>query len=262
MKNSNFKVSIVTPVFNAENYIIDTINSVLNQNYENWEWLITDDCSTDLSYDICQSYAKKDPRINVNRLESNKGAGPARNLSIQLASGDVIAFLDADDLWDSTFLEKSIQFMSENNAAIVYSSYRRLSEDLTVDLGEFIVPEKTNYNRMLKTCVISCLTGMYHIERSGGKVYMPDVRKRQDYCLWLELLKKVEIAHGMTDVTATYRVCASSVSRNKFRAASYQWKVYRNIESLPFYKSLYYFLNYSIYGMIKNYSILKYRSPK
>lgn len=256
MNNSNFKVSIVTPVFNAEDYIIDTINSVLNQNYENWEWLITDDCSTDRSYDICQSYAKEDPRIIVNRLESNTGAGPARNLSIQLASGDVIAFLDADDLWDSNFLEKSIQFMSENNAAIVYSSYRRLSEDLTADLGEFIVPEKTSYNRMLKTCVISCLTGMYHIERSGGKVYMPDVRKRQDYCIWLSLLKNVEYAYGMEDVLATYRVRRNSLSRNKLKAAQYQWIVYRRIEHLSLFKSIYYFTNYAIQGVLKNYDLI------
>lgn len=257
MKIDDIKVSVVTPVFNCQDYLSETILSVLNQSHPNWELLITDDCSSDRSLEIAQAFADKDKRIVVTRLETNSGAAVARNRSIDLAQGDVIAFLDGDDLWDPHFLERSLQVMEKKQAGIVFASYRRRSEDLVQDLGEFIVPETTDYRRMLKSCPISCLTGMYHVERCLGKVRMPDIKRRQDYCLWLELLKRVPLAYGIQDVLATYRICKNSVSRNKIKAAKYQWRVYRHIERLTMAESLYYFFNYMILGTLKNFAILR-----
>jgi len=253
------KVSIVTPVYNAEKYLAQAIESVLAQTHSNWELLLTDDCSTDSSATICKTFSEQDARIKCNELEANSGSGVARNLSIELAAGEVIAFLDADDLWDSDFLEKSLQHMKKKQAGIVFSSYRRVTEDLSESLGEFIVPKWTNYHNMLKSCSISCLTGMYHVERCKGKAYMPVIRKRQDYCLWLTLLKRIDLAYGCRDVLATYRICSDSVSRNKIEAAKYQWYVYREVEGLALLTSCYYFVNYFIKGFIKNYSLLAIR---
>ena len=151
--------------------------------------------------------------------------------------------------------------MEINQAAIVFSSYRRLTEDLKQDLGIFVVPSFTNYHNMLKSCDISCLTGMYHIDRCQGKVYMPDIRKRQDYCIWLTILKRVDLAYGIKDVLATYRVRSQSVSRNKFTAARYQWYVYRNVEKLSLLKSCQYFCHYAIKGTIKNQALIKNLLP-
>ena len=168
--SDKIKVSIVTPSYNSTEFIAETILSVQNQSYRNWEMIITDDCSTDNSVKIIQSFIDKDDRIKLITLEKNSGSGEARNTSTERANGDVIAFLDSDDLWDKDFLWKSLQFMEQKNAAIVYSSYRRKSENLAVNLGNFQVPERVDYNDMLKSCAISCLTGMYHIKRCGGKL--------------------------------------------------------------------------------------------
>jgi glycosyltransferase involved in cell wall biosynthesis len=254
---NNIKVSIVTPVYNSATWLSETIQSVLSQTHTNWEMLITDDCSTDNSFEIASNFARNDKRIKLNRLPKNSGSGIARNTSIKKAQGDVVAFLDSDDLWDSVFLKKSLQFMEERQAGIVFSSYRRRSEDLKTDLGEFIVPKSTHYTDILKSCPISCLTGMYHIQRCGGKVMMPNIKRRQDYCLWLTLLKRVGKAHGIKDVLATYRICRNSVSRNKVKVASYQWLVYRKMENLPYLSALYYFAHYAFRGSIKNYALLR-----
>lgn len=254
--NSPLKVSIITPVFNSEKYLLDTISSVQQQTYVNWEMLITDDCSTDGSLELIKEITNADSRIKLLKLEFNSGSGVARNTSIETATGDIIAFIDSDDLWDTTFLEKSISFMEKMQAGIVFCSYRRFSEDLKEHLGEFIVPEYTNYHMMLKSCAISCLTGMYHVDRCGGKVYLPKIRKRQDYCLWLSLLKHVDKAYGIKDVLATYRIRSNSVSRNKVKAAKYQWHVYREIEKLSLSKSIYYFMHYATKGLVKNYGLL------
>lgn len=253
------KVSIITPVYNAERFLVQTIESVQAQTHTNWELLLTDDCSTDNSNLICKSFAAQDSRIKYAKLDINSGPGVARNLSIESATGDVIAFIDADDLWDKNFLVNSLSYMEQHEAGIVFSSYRRLSEDLSEKLGVFIVPELTNYHNMLKSCPISCLTGMYHLERCQGKVYMPDIRKRQDYCLWLTLLKRIDCAYGIKDVLATYRICCNSVSRNKFKTAQYQWYVYRKVEKLSLLASGYYFIHYIVKGFIKNFSLLRIR---
>jgi teichuronic acid biosynthesis glycosyltransferase TuaG len=249
-------VSIITPVFNSEKFLLDTITSVQEQTYPNWEMLITDDCSTDGSIELIQKIADKDARIKLLKLDTNSGSGVARNTSIEASTGDVIAFIDSDDLWDSDFLEKSLSFMEKKKAGIVFSSYRRFSENLEESLGEFVVPEYTDYSMMLKSCAISCLTGMYHVERCGGKVYLPKIRKRQDYCIWLALLKHVDKAYGIKDVLATYRVRSNSVSRNKFKTAQYQWRVYRDIENLSLTKSAYYFVHYATKGLVKNFGLL------
>jgi glycosyltransferase involved in cell wall biosynthesis len=250
------KVSIVTPMFNSELYIANAIESVQAQTHSNWEMLITDDCSEDRSIEIVSRYSRNDTRIRLFKLKNNSGPGAARNQSILVACGDVIAFLDSDDMWDPFFLETSLRYMNEKQAAIVFSSYRRRSADLAENFGEFVVPRSTAYHEMLKSCPISCLTGMYHVERCEGKAFLPDIRKRQDYCMWLDLLKRGVRAHGIPDVMATYRIRGDSVSRNKWSTAKYQWNVYREMENLSWPRSAYYFLHYLIRGFIKNYGLL------
>lgn len=244
------------PLYNSEAYVEQAILSVMKQTYTNWELVITDDCSCDNSCDIVGKFLH-DHRIHLHRLSKNSGPGVARNSSIFYATGDVIAFLDSDDLWDSCFLEKSLLFMENVGASIVFSSYRRCSEDLAINYGEFIVPKRVDYADLLKSCSISCLTGMYNVDRSMGKVFMPDIAKRQDYCMWLELLKRVKYAYGIQECMATYRIRNNSISRNKFQAASYQWYVYKKIEKLSTLCALYNFCQYALRGIIKNFSILK-----
>ena len=125
----NTLISIITPNYNDECYLVQTIESVLAQTYTNWEMLIVDDCSSDNSYDIALEYAKKDSRIRVYRMDQNSGAAICRNKAIELSQGDYLAFLDSDDLWLPEKLEKQLQFMIENNCDFSFTEYEHINED-------------------------------------------------------------------------------------------------------------------------------------
>ncbi|MBT7557779.1 hypothetical protein HN615_12770 [Candidatus Woesearchaeota archaeon] len=120
-------------------------------------------------------------------------------------------------------------------------------------IGTFITKENITYNEMLKTCSVGCLTAIYDPKKLG-KVYMPNIMKRQDYGLWLKILKEINTTNGILEPLATYRILDNSVSSNKLKASQYQWKIYRNIEKLNFIQSIYYFLNYSYYAYYAYYA--------
>lgn len=242
-------VTIIMPSYNSENFIIESIESVLAQTYSNWELIIVDDCSPDDSNKIIAKYIDSDSRIKLIKLQKNSGPAIARNMAIETANGRYIAFLDSDDVWLPNKLEKQIKFMQDNDLAFTYSSYKLVGED-NEDLGLFITKDKISYFDMLKTCSVGCLTAIYDTEKIG-KQYMPLILKRQDYGLWLKILKLIGETRGILEPLATYRIRKNSVSSNKVKAAKYQWKIYREIEKLSFLKSLYYFAFYAYNGIIK-----------
>lgn len=242
-------VTIITANYNAQQFIEETIDSVLAQSYQNWEMIIVDDCSSDLSIDIIKDYMQKDSRIKLIQLTENSGPAVARNRAIKDANGRYIAFLDSDDLWLPLKLEKQLAFMQKNNVTFSYTSYNLINDD-GIALGQFNVPDKQSYNNLLKTCPIGCLTVIYDTS-SLGKVSMPLILKRQDYGLWLKILKKIDYAYGIAEILAVYRVRSNSVSSNKVKAATYQWKIYREIEKMNIFKSCYYFLHYTFNGLKK-----------
>ena len=247
MKNE--LVSIITPSYKSERFISQTIESVLAQTYKNWEMIIVDDVSPDNSNEIIEEYSKKDSRIKLIKLEKNSGPAVARNRAIEEAKGRYIAFLDADDLWHPEKLEKQIAFMSKNDLAFTYSSYNLMDEEGN-SLGSFKTKEKITYSEMLKTCSVGCLTAIYDTKKLG-KVYMPNILKRQDYGLWLKILKEINTTKGIVEPLGTYRILKNSVSSNKINAAKYQWKIYREVEKLSLVKSAYYFVQYAYYGFKK-----------
>src|SRR5690606_32755851 len=138
--------SIITPVYNSGKYLKDTIETVVSQTYENWEMILVDDGSCDESVAIVQSYVEQDNRFILIRNGQNKGPAFSRNVGIKVASGSYLTFLDADDLWDSNFLEKSLGFLESNQLTFVFSSYRRVDENLNKLYENFIVPDKVSYN--------------------------------------------------------------------------------------------------------------------
>lgn len=242
-------VSIITPIFKAEKHIAECIASVLRQTYSNWEMILINDCSPDHSMAITGKLCKGDSRFKVINLPRNSGAAIARNKGIELALGKYIAFLDADDLWLPQKLEKQVNLLENSSYNFTFSSYS-LVDELGKPKGNFIIPkEEVTYKDLLKTCSIGCLTAMYNQE-SLGKLYMENLGKRQDYTLWLKILKK-ENAVGLTEVLAQYRISQNSLSANKFDAAMFQWLVYRKIEQLGFFKALYYFTHYAFRGFLK-----------
>ncbi|SHM28148.1 Glycosyltransferase involved in cell wall bisynthesis [Chitinophaga jiangningensis] len=247
-------VSIITPVYNAERFISQTIDSVLAQTYPEWEMIIIDDGSKDNSVEVIRKYVEQDTRISYF-AQANGGSAAARNNGIRRANGQYIALLDADDLWDSNFLDSQIQLMKDKNSALVYSSHRLINEQSEEIHRPFIVPEKVTYKSLLKTCSISCLTGLY--DTTGfGKIYLrEDLRSlRDDYVYWLEIIKKTKVAYGNPNVIASYRVMSSSVTGNKKKVIKPQFLVYLKVEKLGWIRSVYYLCHWAYFGYKKYYT--------
>ena len=181
-------VSIIMPSYNSSKYIAKTIDSIVSQFYTNWELLITDDCSTDNTCEIIKEYAAYDQRIKLFVMEENKGAGVARNKSIEEAKGRYIAFCDSDDRWKPEKLEVQLRFMVENRVEICYSSYLKCNENDKV-FGIVIAPSKISYKKMTRNDYIGFLTCIYDTHQIG-KIYMPTLRKRQDWAWKILLMKK------------------------------------------------------------------------
>jgi glycosyltransferase involved in cell wall biosynthesis len=238
-------ISIVTPLYNGDKHIAETVESVLKQTYPLWEMIIVDDCSTDggKGKEIARNFAGKDARISLLALESNTGSSGARNTGIKAARGEYIAFLDADDLWNDSFLERQLSFMKRMEAGIVYSSYRRISEDSHKEiLAPFSVPPRVNYRAILKSLPI--LTSSAIIDRGKvGKHYFDKHQGslRDDYVYWLYLLREhVDYAYGNPEILVSYRMRKDSVTANKLKMIGPHWKVLRNIERLSLLESSYY----------------------
>lgn len=243
------KVSIIIPVYNAEKFIGKTIESVLNQTYKNWEILIFNDKSKDNSLKIIKKYSEKNKRIKFVDSKENVGVVAARNKLIEIATGEFIAFLDADDYWKQNKLEKQIKFMLKNNALISCTEYTRVTED-EKEINDIIIKEIITYEDMLKNNYLGCLTVIYNANKLG-KRYFKEREKNEDYVLWLEIVKETKIIFGLKENLAFYRVLNNSRSSNKIKAAKDRWNVYRKIERLSLFKSIYYFLQYVIRALKK-----------
>ncbi|MBB6327748.1 glycosyltransferase involved in cell wall biosynthesis [Algoriphagus iocasae] len=243
-------VSIITPVHNAYSHIEETIQSILNQTFQDWELILIDDYSTDSGIHILNKYEGLDLRIHLIENPKNLGAAISRNKGIEKAKGRFIAFLDSDDLWAPNKLEIQLKFMLDNKHAFTFTGYQKFKNGSIV--GRHHVPKKVNHEELLKTCSIGCLTAMYDTEQLG-KVYMPIISRRQDFALWLKILKMIPFAYGIDKPLAHYRLRDDSISGNKFRAARYQWRVYREFENLSFLKASYYFAHYAVFGVLKTY---------
>lgn len=237
------------PLHNAAHFVGQAISSVLDQTFQNWELLIINDKSTDNSIEIVTPYLAQDLRIQLIQLEKNSGAAVARNTAIEAANGRYIAFLDSDDVWLPEKLDCQLAFMQKNNYPFSFSAYERIDEN-SQPLGLVGVPEKVNYRQMLKTSVVGCLTAMYDTAYFG-KVYMPLIRKRQDYGLWLKLLKQTDFAYGLQIPLGQYRVRKDSISSNKLTTSTYNWRLYRQVEKLSFLASCYYFSHYAFRGLLR-----------
>lgn len=243
-------VSIITPTYNSEQFIAETIQSIQNQTYKNWEMLIVDDCSSDKTVDIIQQFMEDDYRIHLVRLNKNSGASKARNEAIKLVKGDYMTFLDADDIWFPDFIQNSIDTIDKVGIPFVFSSYRRSNEKLELVYSDFIVPQKVTYKDILKTNSISCLTAFLDVKVLGIK-QMPDILKRQDMGLWLKYLKEIPYAYGIQEPKAIYRIRENSLSRDKKKLIKYQWQFYREVEKLSVIESAYYMIQWMVRGFLK-----------
>ncbi|QTD64338.1 glycosyltransferase family 2 protein [Acinetobacter towneri] len=246
------KFSVIMPSYCSEKTICQAIESVINQTYKDWQLIVIDDCSYDQSLLIAQEYAKNDNRINVIKLKKNDGVANARNIGIENAKGDYIAFLDSDDYWHPEKLEKQIYYF-ENfpEIDVVFSEYYRFNS-LGI-LGNVTVPNRLiEYKDLLKGNCIGNLTGVYKLHK------FLDIRQKkvgaEDYLFWLEIFSKPNIKGiGVAQPLAYYRVAESSksLSSNKFKSAKWTWDIYYKHLALPFYQAVYFF-GFYVYKSLKN----------
>lgn len=242
-------VSVIMPSYNCEKFISDSIESVLNQSYENFELIIVDDISTDKTVSIIKKIKKQDKRIKLFILESKGGPAIARNKAIKEAKGKYIAFLDSDDLWKPNKLKKQIEFMEKNNIYFSYTNYEKISEN-----GEKLniirkCPKKISFFRMKLGNSVGCLTVIYNSEQTG-LIQIEDIKKRNDYAIWLKVLEKVKVGYLLDECLSEYRVSSNSISHNtsKVKLIKYHYELFRKNQKYSVFASCFYtFTNVLIY---------------
>ena len=236
----NELISIVMPVYNASAWLEETVESVQEQTYENWELIAVDDCSPDESFRMLERMAQKDARIRPIRREENGGAARTRNTGMDAARGQYLAFLDSDDLWDAKKLEKELAFLKERQAAFAFTAYE-FGDENGIGNGKIVrVPRTLSYRAALSRTVIFTTTVMFDLERiDRNLILMPDV-KSEDTATWWQILRAGYTAHGLNENLAVYRRPKNSLSSNKLEAIRRIWNLYRNREKLSVAASAYY----------------------
>ncbi len=237
-------ISVITPLYNAADTIAETIHSIQAQTYSHWELIIVDDASSDTSTEIVFAMAAKETRIRFFQSEENKGSGYCRNLAIQHAKGDLIAFLDADDLWHPEKLDRQLKFMQQHDCSVSFTNYLHI--DAAGDpVGKRVVARPSlSYCQQHSNNYIGNLTGMYNAA-ALGKIAAPLLRKRQDWALWLEAIQRSgKPAMGLQEDLAYYRVGSDSLSANKWKLITYNYLFYKQHLGYGTLKSVYYLLRF------------------
>lgn len=246
-------VSIITPMYKGATFVGETIESVLRQTYTDWEMIIVDDCSPDNGAGIQVVKQYKDPRIKLIESKVNKGSSGARNIALHEAQGRYIALLDSDDMWPEDYLEKQIDFLNSHDAVIAYGGVQRIDEHTKEKISSpFPRPKRVDYNSLLKVCPICPSATVYDSSKCGKYFFNERLGSmRDDYVYWLDMLKKVPYAHYNPDVVILYRVRQGAVTANKKKIISSQWKVLREVEHVPYLKSVYCLFCWGMNGIVK-----------
>ncbi|EZH65909.1 glycosyl transferase [Bacillaceae bacterium JMAK1] len=248
MEKNNL-VSIIMPAYNCEKYISESITSVINQKYTFWELIIVDDCSSDNTPNIIKNFSEADERIKFIRLESNSGAAYTRNVALNLSKGRFISFLDSDDTWLPEKLAEQINYMIKNNYYFTCTNYNKIDEYGNPISHTVTTLNKYNYNSLLKYSVGN--STVIYDSKKLGKIEGTNIRKRNDYALWLKVIKKSDYIYGFNKVLSNHRVRAHSISSNKISLIVYHWIVYRRFEQLNLFKSTYLVIFWIVSGVRK-----------
>lgn len=224
-------VSVIIPVYNAEKYLEKTLNSALSQTYQNIEIVLVDDRSNDNSASIIQKYQKRDPRIIYYCQQTNMGAGHARNKALELAKGQFVAFLDADDVWKEDKLNRQLALLKKKNGCFSFTAIEMIDGEGKIIKGKRKVREQVNYRFLLSNTMIPtssvlvdrCVKGDFRLHlRRGG----------QDYATWLKLLRDGTIAYGINEALVQYRIDGKSLSSNKLDSISQIWEIQTKDEGI------------------------------
>lgn len=242
--------SIITPVYNCEKTLYQTLDSILSQTFEDYELVLVNDFSSDDTINIINDYKKKFKQITIINNIKNIGVAESRNIGIKNAAGIYIAFLDGDDIWMPDKLEKQKSLIENTNCDICCTSYDFIDENSQKIKNTYVVPEYIDYEILLKQNYIGCSTAVVKRELLL-KNPMDKNYQHEDYALWLKLSRNGAKIIGIKEPLVKYRILNSSRSYNKSKAAKGRMSIYINQEKLGLFKSLYYFIFYAFNGLKK-----------
>ncbi len=243
-------VTVITPCYNSALTIEQTIESVINQTYTNWEMLIVDDCSTDNTAEIIKKYEAQDTRIRYIRTSYPSGSPSLpRNMALDRAKGVWIALLDSDDIWLPNKLEEQLRFASINHYDFVYSNYEKMSYDGKRHNRLVRTKSHASYKDILKVNSVPCLTALIK-KKAIGRIRFKDV-PIEDCCFWLDILRRGISAHNTNEIHAIYREQIISRSSNKLSMISARWNLLRYVEKLEMGLSIKYMITFLVYGFFK-----------
>lgn len=244
-------VSIITPVYNAEKFIEETMDCVRAQSYWDWEMILAEDSSTDHTVQVIRNYLERtgETRIRLICLEKNSGAARARNRGVQEAVGRYITYLDSDDLWTPEKLEHQLKFMEEHSAVFGFTGYE-FADEHGRGLGKIVhVPETITYQEALKNTTIFTSTVMFDTERIAKEELEMPVMKSEDTALWWRVLRQGYLANGLDENLVKYRRAGKSLSSNKLEAVRRIWNLYRRAEGLGILSSARYFCCWAVHAV-------------
>jgi len=241
-------ISIIVPVYNVEKYIRETIECVVAQTYTEWELLLVEDCSNDRTAEIIAGYVEErgEHRIRLLQQPSNLGAARARNRGLQEARGRYISYLDADDLWMPEKLERELRFLKEKDAAFVFTGYE-FADERGRGTGKVVhVPETLNYTQALGNTTIFTTTVMFDTAKISREQLEMPVIKSEDTALWFRILRSGYLAYGLDENLVKYRRPGKTLSSNKLEAIRRIWNLYRHVEGLNVFVSMYHFCFWAV----------------
>ena len=254
---SNNLVSIIMPSYNCGEFVEETIRSVQAQTYKNWEIIFVDDCSTDDSYERVAELQEKEARIKLYQNKHNAGAAVSRNNALRKAKGRWIAFLDSDDIWEPTKLEKQIRFMEENGYAFSYTAYHEIDSE-SKPTGVIVSgPKHVTKAGMFAFCWPGCLTVMYDATKVGV-VQIADIKKNNDYAMWLKICRKAD-CYLLDECLAMYRRgrVGSVSSHGIMTMIGWHYRLWHETENMnPFTAGFYTCLN-MVCGFYKKIKYIK-----
>ncbi len=239
--------SVIIPVYNGAKYIEAAIRSAMNQTERNLQILVIDDCSTDNTAAIVKKLAEEDDRVGYFKLAVNMGVAAARNTGAELAVGEWIGLLDADDIWDPGKLARQLAFQHTSGAEFLYTGAECIDENGQPNGRYFFVPEQIDYQTLLKGNDIVCSSVLIKKELFS-RYPMQHADAHEDYLTWLQIMRDGLTACGLNEPLIQYRITASSKSGNKWHSAAMTWKTYGYMD-LPFLTKCRCFISYAGHGL-------------
>jgi len=234
-KKKELKVSIILPNYNSSKTIKETISSILNQTYKNWELIIVDDNSDKITKSILSKY-KKLNKIKILYLKKNKGAAYCRNLAIKKSKSYYVAFIDSDDLWQKNKLNLQINFMQKNNYFFTYTNYKTFKINNPIK-KTILAPSKFNFNSFVKNTSIATSTMI--VKRSiAGKIKFSNTKICEDYYYKCQLLKKIANAYCYPGCLTEYQIRKDSLQSNRIRNLYWIWKINKSLNRFDILKNL------------------------